>query len=105
MIGKLFKKIFGSEGDSALPALPAPGDSDLPGFVEYVTCGLVDNPDEVSVDSHDSDAAIEISIYCATDDIGKIIGRNGKTIAAIRSLVQGAAMRSNKKASVEVANQ
>jgi len=105
MIGKLFKKIFGSAGNGDMPAIPAPGDSDLPGFVKYVICGLVDNPDEVSVDSHGSDAAIEISIYCDKDDIGKIIGRNGKTIAAIRSLVQGAAMRSNKKASVEVANQ
>jgi predicted RNA-binding protein YlqC (UPF0109 family) len=103
MIGKLISKFFG--GGASTPDLPPVGECDLTAFVEYITCGLVDKPDEVSVEANDTDAAIEISIFCDKDDIGKVIGRSGKTIAAIRSLVQGAAMRSNKKASVEVANQ
>ena len=49
-----------------------------------------------------SNEGIMIKVKCRKSDIGKIIGKNGKTINAIRSLVQGAAVRLNKKVSVDI---
>ena len=73
---------------------------DLEGFVSYVVCALVDNPDEVKVRTEEEGCSIQIS--CRKEDIGKIVGKRGKTIMAIRSLVSGAAGRQRKRVSVEV---
>lgn len=76
---------------------------DLVRFVEYVAKALVDNPGEVQVTTEENGAdSCMIKISCNKSDIGKIVGRHGKTIMAIRSLVSGAAGRLQKRVSVEV---
>ncbi len=76
---------------------------DLEGFVDYVVRALVDNPNQVKVNSEleNEDSSI-IRIECCKEDIGKIVGKKGKTIMAIRALVSGAAGRLQKKVAVEV---
>ena len=76
--------------------------TDLEGFVEFVAKALVDYPDEVKVSTRDSEEGKTIRIYCRAGDRGKIIGKKGKTIMALRSLVGGAAGRSRSRVSVEV---
>ena len=75
---------------------------DLEGFVSYVVCALVDNPGDVSIRTEETEEGCSIQISCRKEDIGKIVGKRGKTITAIRSLVSGAAGRQRKRVSVEV---
>jgi len=76
--------------------------NDLEGFVGYVVRALVDNPDEVNIRTEETADGCSIQITCRKEDIGKIVGKRGKTIMAIRSLVSGAAGRQRKRVSVEV---
>ena len=75
---------------------------ELEGFVDYVVKALVDYPDEVSVSTAENGEGVAIQIRCRKEDIGKIVGKRGKTIMAIRSLVSGAAGRQHKRVSVDV---
>lgn len=75
---------------------------DLEGFVEFVAKALVDYPDEVKVVCESARDGKTIKIICRAGDRGKIIGKKGKTIMALRSLVAGAAGRSRERISVEV---
>jgi len=71
-------------------------------FVDYVVRNLVDAPGEVNIRSEEADNVFSIRIFCKEEDRGKIIGRRGKTINAIRALANGAAGRLQKKVTVEV---
>ena len=100
MFGKLFSFFTGGAKKSAASAS---GDiRDMEGFVEYVVKALVDNPDQVDVTAVDSKDGATIQVRCCKEDIGKIVGKRGKTIMAIRSLVSGAAGRQHKRVSVDV---
>lgn len=77
--------------------------NDLEGFVEYVVKALVDAPEEVKVSTEEGENSVRvIKIVCRKEDTGKIIGRKGKTIIALRSLVGGAAGRLQERVTVEV---
>ena len=76
--------------------------ADLEDFVRFVTRALVDSPDDVTLQTVDKGRNTTINITCAKPDMGKIIGRNGKTISAIRALTAGAAGKAGRKVSVEV---
>ena len=75
---------------------------EMEAFVEYVVKALVDKPEEVEITTVDSEEGTTIQVRCCKEDIGKIVGKRGKTIMAIRSLVSGAAGRQHKRVSVDV---
>ena len=75
---------------------------EMEAFVEYVVKALVDKPEEVEITTVDGNEGATIQVRCCKDDIGKIVGKRGKTIMAIRSLVSGAAGRQHKRVSVDV---
>ena len=76
---------------------------DLERFVEYVVRHLVDDPDAVGVKTEVAENGTKvIRITCRKEDAGKIIGKKGKTIIALRSLVGSAAGRLQERISVEV---
>ena len=74
-------------------------------FVEYVVKSLVDSPSDVRIELKKGEKENTVNIHCRKEDIGKIIGKNGKTIMAIRTLVSGAASRINCHLNVEVVDQ
>lgn len=76
--------------------------NEIEGFVDYVVRSLVDTPEAVKVRSVEDESVLGIQIICNEEDRGKIIGRRGKTINAIRALANGAAGRLQKKVTVEV---
>ena len=78
------------------------GEKDLENFVDYIVRALVDHPEEVRIKSEKAEEGEIIVIDCNKKDIGKIVGKRGKTIMAIRSLVSGAASRLQKRITVEV---
>lgn len=71
-------------------------------LVEYLTKSLVDEPDEVSVEEVDAGRVTVYEVTVAEDDVGKIIGRQGKVIRAVRSVVKAAATRQGTRVDVDV---
>jgi predicted RNA-binding protein YlqC (UPF0109 family) len=71
-------------------------------FLEYVLAGLVENPEEASVEREERDGGHVFLIRLHPEDSGRIIGRSGKTIQAIRSLVLASAEKHHVRADVEV---
>ena len=74
----------------------------LEAFVLYVVQALVDEPDQVTLQTVEKNRINVIQIRCIKKDIGKIIGKSGKTISAIRALVSGAAGRTGLRVTVDV---
>lgn len=71
-------------------------------LVEYIARSLVDNPDEVSVNEIEGSQSIIIELKVAPDDMGKIIGKQGRIAKAIRTVVKAAAIKENKRVVVEI---
>lgn len=71
-------------------------------LVEYLARSLVDNPDEVYVDEVESGRTRIFEVEAAEDDVGKLIGRQGRVIRAIRVLVKAAAIRQGQRVDVDV---
>ena len=71
-------------------------------LVEYIVCGLVTNEEAVSLDVTDSDGSALIEVSCAEEDAGRIIGRRGRTIKAIRTLARALGSRVGTSVEVEV---
>lgn len=71
-------------------------------LVEYIAKALVDNPQEVMVNEIEGSQSIIIELKVAQDDMGKIIGKQGRIAKAIRTVVKAAAIRENKRVVVEI---
>ena len=69
---------------------------------EYIVCGLGTNEDADSLDVTDSEGAALIEVSCAEEDAGRIIGRRGRTIKAIRTLARALGSRVGTSVEVEV---
>jgi predicted RNA-binding protein YlqC (UPF0109 family) len=72
-------------------------------LVEYLARSLVDKPDEVSVESFDEDdgsTVYELSV--ADDDVGKIIGRGGRTVNALRCVLRACAAKQGRRLLLDV---
>lgn len=67
----------------------------------WLTRELVEHPDAVRVDSVDRDRAVVLEVAVDPSDIGRIIGRGGKTAKAIRTVVDAAARREGRRAVVD----
>ena len=72
-------------------------------LIDYVARGLVDKPDEVEVREVDADGGgVVLELRVASDDLGKVIGRHGRTVRAIRTLLSAAAAKKQCRASLEI---
>ena len=71
-------------------------------IVEVIAKSLVDHPEAVNVEVKGEDLEVVLEQHVAEDDMGKVIGRQGRIARAIRTVVKAAATRENKKVSVEI---
>ncbi len=71
-------------------------------LVEVLAKALVDQPDKVAVNMVKGEKAYVIELRVASDDMGKVIGRQGKIARAIRTVVKAAAAKQHKKVLVEI---
>ena len=71
-------------------------------LVEVIAKALVDNPDEVVVTEKGSGKNITVELHVAADDMGKVIGKQGRIAKAIRSVVKAASYKENIKVDVEI---
>lgn len=118
MVMSFLKKLLGGGAAPEVEAKAAPGaaapvarktappaaaaQADLEKFVDFVVRALVDKPELVQVKTVQEGPQTTLQIACDKPDIGKVIGKSGKTIAAIRNLVVGAAGKLGTKVNVEV---
>jgi predicted RNA-binding protein YlqC (UPF0109 family) len=71
-------------------------------LVEFLARQIVDEPDAVRVSERTDDRGLLVSLTVAPDDMGKVIGKGGRTARAIRSVVRAAGTRQDVHASVEI---
>ena len=71
-------------------------------LIEYLAKSLVDEPDEVRVTEHDDHGRIIVHLDVADDDVGRVIGRDGRIATAMRSLIKVAAIREDERVGLEI---
>ncbi|HQA50797.1 MAG: KH domain-containing protein [Syntrophomonadaceae bacterium] len=71
-------------------------------LVEFIARSLVDNPDDVQVTEIEQEGSIIIELRVAPDDMGKVIGKQGKIAKSIRTLTKAAAAKEGKRVGVEI---
>ena len=71
-------------------------------LVEFMAKSLVDNPDSVIVNEVNGEQSIILKLTVAPEDMGKIIGKQGRIAKAIRTVVKAAAVKQNKRVIVEI---
>jgi len=71
-------------------------------LIEYIVRALVDHPDDVRLTEVEGERTLIYELRCHSEDVGKVIGKSGKTIGAIRTLVNTAAARQGRRAMLEV---
>jgi len=71
-------------------------------FIEFVVKALVDYPEQVEIREVDGDRVVVFELRLNQTDIGKVIGKSGRTITAIRTLMTSAAAKQGKRAMIEI---
>ena len=88
-----------SSQDTPLPAADIEGMSNL---LLGLVRSLVDQPGNLHLETESGDTGLTFRLYVAADDLGKVIGKQGRTARAIRTLLSAIASKSNRKFSLDV---
>jgi predicted RNA-binding protein YlqC (UPF0109 family) len=72
-------------------------------LLAFLARELVDDPEAVRVDSEDRDGALVLRLHVAADDVGKVIGRGGRIVRALRTIMRATAVREGRRVLVEIA--
>jgi uncharacterized protein len=73
-------------------------------LLEWIARRLVDEPDSVRVEKEEREDAVVFHLHVAPDDVGKVIGRQGRIARALRSLVRAAGARADRRFLLEIAD-
>jgi uncharacterized protein len=71
-------------------------------LVEFMAKTLVDDPSQVQVSLVEGRGSVDVELHVGPDDMGRVIGKSGRIVNAMRTLVRVAAMRQGKRASLEI---
>jgi len=71
-------------------------------LIEYIAKSLVDNPEEVSVTELEGEQTTVIELKVAKEDLGKVIGKQGRTAKAMRTILGAASMKLKKRSVLEI---
>lgn len=74
----------------------------LESLLLFLACSLVEEPDKVEVIAREEDSRVELELRVAPDDVGRVIGRHGRVVKAIRTVVRASSAKLGKRVSVEV---
>lgn len=74
----------------------------LESLLLFLARSLVDEPDRVEVSGGETEERVDLELRVAPDDMGRVIGKNGRTIKSIRSVMKAASVKAEKRVSVEV---
>jgi hypothetical protein len=78
-------------------------EDELKELLEYLAKSLVDHPEDVHVVATETDTTVILELSVAHEDIGKVIGKQGRIARALRTVVRAAAVKNGKRALVEIA--
>jgi predicted RNA-binding protein YlqC (UPF0109 family) len=70
--------------------------------LDFVARELVDHPDDVRVEVDEDDRGMTLHLYVHSDDVGKVIGRHGRTAKALRTLIRAAGSLDDVNVNVEI---
>jgi predicted RNA-binding protein YlqC (UPF0109 family) len=73
-------------------------------LLAYLARELVDDPEAVRVETEERDGALVLVLHVAPDDIGKVIGRQGRIARALRTIVRASSVREGRRVLVEIAD-
>lgn len=71
-------------------------------LLEYIAKSLVDDPDQVEVQQIDEEDIIRLELRVAQEDMGKVIGKQGRIAKAVRTVIKAATAKGKKKVIVEI---
>ena len=72
-------------------------------LLAYLARELVDDPEAVRVESEERDDALVLTLHVAPEDVGKVIGRQGRIARALRTLIRASAVRDDRRVLLEIA--
>jgi predicted RNA-binding protein YlqC (UPF0109 family) len=72
-------------------------------LVEFLARSLVDDPDAVRVEREERDDTLVLHLHVAPEDVGKVIGRQGRIVRALRAVVRAGGVRENRRVLLEIA--
>lgn len=73
--------------------------------LHYIVSSIVEQPDAVAIDEEDDNGVVTLLIHVAPEDMGKVIGKEGKVIRSIRNIMKVKAMKHNIRINVSLAEQ
>jgi len=83
--------------------MAAPGSTDsMKDLIEYIAKALVDHPDQVKVSEVEGEKTSVIELTVAKEDLGKVIGKQGRTARAIRTILSAASTKIRKRSVLEI---
>lgn len=71
-------------------------------LIEWLARSLVDHPERVNVNERITERAVVYELSVASEDVGQVIGKHGRTVKAIRNVVHAAAIREKKRVYLEI---
>ncbi len=76
----------------------------LENLLLFLARSLVDEPDKVEVSGRETGSRVDLTLRVAPNDMGKVIGRQGRIVKSIRTVMKAASVKANKRVNVEVAD-
>ncbi len=76
----------------------------LESLLRFLARSLVDEPEKVEVSGRETDSRVDLTLRVAQGDMGKVIGRRGRTVKAFRTVMKAASVKENKRVNVEVSD-
>jgi len=70
----------------------------------FLARSLVDEPEKVEVEGRETESRVDLTLRVAQGDMGKVIGRGGRIVKAIRIVMKAASVKENKRVNVEIAD-
>ena len=70
----------------------------------FLARSLVDEPEKVEVSGQETESRVDLTLRVAQRDMGKVIGRQGRIVKAIRTVMKAASVKANKRVNVEIAD-
>ena len=71
-------------------------------LIKYVIESFADKPEEIQYDVNDNGKEVDVTVILAPEDMGKVIGRQGKLAKALRTLIRACSQKENKKYNLEI---
>ncbi|CAA9429308.1 MAG: KH domain RNA binding protein YlqC [uncultured Rubrobacteraceae bacterium] len=76
----------------------------LENLLLFLARSLVDEPEKVEVEGTETESRVDLTLRVAQGDMGKVIGRGGRIVKAIRIVMKAASVKENKRVNVEIAD-